>query len=77
VGKHAPRFNSFLINMLLKKVQFYFFLDLSITMIEPCNDKSSIYNILGSMFMGDAKEITYRSILDVMVYVLTPTHYCK
>ncbi len=46
-------------------------------MIEPCNDKSSIYNILGSMFMGDAKEITYRSILDVMVYVLTPTHYCK
>jgi len=29
------------------------------------------------MFMGDAKEITYRSILDVMVYVLTPTHYCK
>lgn len=36
-------------------------------MIEPCDDKSSIYNILGSMFMGGAKELAYRSILDVMV----------
>jgi hypothetical protein len=36
-------------------------------MIEPCDDKSSIYNMLRLMFMGGAKEITYRSILDVMV----------
>jgi hypothetical protein len=36
-------------------------------MIESCNVKYSIYIILGSMFMGGANEITYRSILDIMV----------